>query len=204
MRSSRATGSRGCSTTRPMPRRGCTRCIAAASRCARCGSGWRRGSAGRRCRRRRVGPAGHHARSRSRRGLRLCPAAPARAVPAICSGPSTRARRVCASGLQPPSGRGGARLPRCRGGRGAGTRGARLTSVRSHGTGAPKKMQSQTGSRSRISRATAWDSGSVWDSSAAMTRGRSAAGRFWLSLCLPSSRVTAISNPMMPFNMVST
>jgi len=28
--------------TRLMPRRGCTRCIAAASRCARCGPGWRR------------------------------------------------------------------------------------------------------------------------------------------------------------------
>ena len=35
-------------------------------------------------------------------------------------------------------------------------------------------------------------------SSAAMMRGRSAAGRFWLSLNLPSSRLTAISIPTMP------
>ena len=45
------------------------------------------------------------------------------------------------------------------------------------------------------------ESGSSRASSAAMMRGRSAAGRFWLSLNLPSSRVTAISKPTMPFSI---
>ena len=53
-------------------------------------------------------------------------------------------------------------------------------------------------SRSRISAATSRDVSSSRRSSAAMMRGRSPAGRFWLSLNLPSSRLTAISIPTMP------
>src|SRR5882724_57911 len=75
-------------------------------------------------------------------------------------------------------------------------------SPRSRGEGRQTKgLPGQTGSRSRISRATASALASPRRSSAAATRGRSAAGRFWLSLYLPSSRVTVMSSPMMPFSM---
>ena len=115
-----------------------------------------------------LGSARRRRRSRSGGGLRLCPAAQARAVsPRGCrAGP--RARRFRPRRVFPGGRRGRARLRRCRSCRSA-AYGGRLALSLAHQRRDAVRVRRRRGA-----------------SSAAMMRGRSMAGRFWLSLNLPS------------------
>ena len=117
---------------------------------------------------------------------------PARAVPAAARRPATprggaRRRRSIAAAAARGQAAGAATL-------------ATRTMIFVAGGALPWSTPQST-ERSRISRATPKASASPRASRAATIRGRSPAGRFWLSLYLPSSRSTAMSRPTMPFSI---